>query len=68
MDSEEKNADIVPGAWRKDVGRDIGHRSLNQRKASNSCKKNAKEIRAILMNYFNSAAGAVCWQNEFVNK
>ena len=62
------NIDIVLEGWRKDDRKDIGYRPLIQRKASSSCKKNAKEIRYILINYFNSAAGAVFWQTEYVNK
>ena len=69
VDSEDNNAEIVPGAWRTDVGKDTGHEPLTQpKKAGNACKKGAKEIRDVLKNFFNSPAGAVSWQNEYVNK
>ena len=68
MDSEDKNAEIVPGACRTDVGKDTGHQPLTQPEAGNACVKSAKEIRDIFKNFFNSPAGAVSWQNEYVNK
>ena len=42
VDSEEKNADIVPRGRRKDVGRDIVHRSLNQRQQAIPVRKMPK--------------------------
>ncbi|XP_046860906.1 protein ALP1-like [Xenia sp. Carnegie-2017] len=68
VDSEEKNADIVPRAWREDVNKDTGYQSLTQTKNGNACKKSAKEIRDIFKNFFNSPAGAVPWQNVYINK
>lgn len=35
VDSEDKNADIVLGAWRADVGKDTGYQRLTQAKSKN---------------------------------
>ena len=68
VDTEDKNASVVYGAWRGDVMKDTGHLSLAQSKTSNACKNNAKKIRDCFKDFFNSPQGSVPWQNDYVNK
>ena len=41
-DAEDKNANVVPGAWRGDIEKDTGHLPLTVSKTSNACKNSAK--------------------------
>ena len=67
-DTEDKNADLVPGMWRTEVEQDTGHHPVARGNNSNAAKKSAKDVRDALKDFFNSTAGAVPWQNEYVNK
>ena len=44
-DAEDKNANVVPGAWRDDIEKDTGHLPLALSKTSNVCKKVLKNKR-----------------------
>ena len=67
-DSEDEEANFIPGGWRNDAANDTGYYPVEAGRNRNPCKKAAKEIRDMLKDYFNSSEGAVPWQNEFVNK
>ena len=68
VDAEDKDANVVPGAWRADVGKDTGHLPLTQSKTTNACKNSAKEMRDRFKDFFNSPVGSVPWQNDYLNK
>ena len=53
VDTEDRNANVVHGAWRCDVMKDTGHLSLEQSKPSNACKNNAKK-RDFFKDFLNS--------------
>ena len=61
VDTEDKNANVVYGAWRGDVMKDTGHLSLAQSTTSNACKNNAKKIRDCFKDFCNSRQGSVPW-------
>ena len=57
MDSEDKNKNVKPGAWRKDkVLLDDFHE-----KARNAGTREGRQIRRYLGHYFSSNAGSVSW-------
>ena len=68
VDAEDKNANIVPGAWRGDVEKDTGHLPLTQSRTSNACKNSTKKIRDCFKDFFSSPQGSVLWQNDYVNR
>ena len=67
-DSEDEEANFIPGGWRNDAANDTGYYPVEAGRNRHPCKKAAKEIRDMLKDYFNSSEGAVPWQNEFVHK
>ena len=67
-DSEDKEANFIPGGWRSEVDRDIEYLPVATSGNRNPCKKAAKEIRDMLKDYFNSPEGAIPWQHEYANK
>ena len=69
IDFKGKNAIVVPGTWRSDTANNTGHYCGESRgRHSNVCTKTAKDVREKLTNFFISPAGAVSWQNEYINK
>ncbi len=68
IDSEDKDANVIPGGWRSEVEMDTGHHPVQNGKGANAVKKSAKEVRESFKSFFNSPMGAVPWQNEYVNK
>ena len=62
MDSEDKNKNVIPGAWRKDkVLLDVFHE-----KARNAGTREGRQIRRCLGHYFSSNAGSVSWQDRMI--
>ena len=62
MDSEDKNKNVIPGAWRKDkVLLDGFHE-----KARNAGTREGRQIRRYLGHYFSSNAGSVSWQDRMI--
>ena len=68
VDAEDMDANFVPGAWRTDVEKDMGHLPLTQSKTSSACGNSAKETRARFKYFLNFPAGSVPWQNDNLNK
>jgi len=57
MDLEDKNQDVIPGAWRKDrVLLDVYHE-----RARNVGTQGGRQIRKYLSHYFTLKAGSVPW-------
>ena len=62
MDSEDKNKNFIPGAWRKDkVLLDVFHE-----KARNAGTREGRQIRRYFGHYFSSNAGSVSWQDRMI--
>ncbi len=60
-DLEDANHNLIPGAWRQ--GRLLEGLQITR---GNKCTKAAVKQRELLREYFNSPAGGVPWQDEFV--
>lgn len=59
VDREDNNGNIVPGAWRDGI-----QLTDNDNLAGNRGMRQAKVHRNYLMDFYNSPAGAVPWQNR----
>jgi hypothetical protein len=61
VDQEDGDGNIVPGAWRQHV-----QLTDNRNMVGNRNKQAAKVQRNYLSDYYNSAVGAVAWQDQVV--
>jgi hypothetical protein len=62
LDQEDINHDVVPGAWRENANLT----EMNNTVGCNRATKLAKAQRLYLKHYYNSAIGAVPWQNNMI--
>lgn len=51
-DSEDKEANFIPGGWRNDAANDTGYYPVEAGRNRNLCKKAAKDIRDMLKDFF----------------
>ena len=66
VDHESENGDVVPGEWRQTFA--VQQQLLGLLRSGRRNSSRAVEVRDTLADYFVSAAGAVSWQNERVNR
>ena len=64
VDREDAQQNIIPGDWRAEGG--SGLQPVGQ-PGGNRCSHSAIEVRETLIAYFNSPAGALPWQNDYIH-
>ena len=63
-DTINENGQLNDGAWRTDAG---GLRGLPEARRGFNYTNEAKAIREVLTEWFESPGGRVCWQDEAAN-
>ena len=67
-DTEDSNADLVPGVRRAEVEKETGLNPVLRGRNSNAASKSARDVRGAFKKFFNSAPVAVPWKNEYINQ